>query len=123
MSEETSKVSRAGQCATVDLDELERMVIHISYAGPDIFIIDRHGKKWKFEDHRYCGPSVLGRNGDPLANQPPESSPFWEAVDCWYQQGKVTETISGRVFAKRVKPTMPKMRHPITERRRLNGHA
>ena len=86
-------------------------LIHISYAGPDIFIIDRHGKKWKFEDHHYCGPSVLGRNGDPLANQPPESSPFWEAVDCWYQQGKVTETISGRVFAKWVKPTMPKMIH------------
>ena len=85
-------------------------IIHISFGGPEYWI-SVGDKVMRFEDHHYCGPSVLGRDGDPLANQPPESSPFWEAVNCWYQQGKVTETICGRVFAKWVKPTMPKMIH------------
>ncbi|MEN6585743.1 MAG: hypothetical protein ABFE02_06800, partial [Sulfuricella sp.] len=66
-------------------------VIHIMRGGPDISIIDGRSRKWRFEDHPYCGPVVIGKNGDPLENQPPESSPFWEAVNCWYRQGKVTE--------------------------------
>ena len=65
-------------------------LIHISYAGPEVLILDRKGRKWRFEDHRFCGPIVLDKHGDPLDTQPPQSSPFWEAVNCWYQQGKRT---------------------------------
>ncbi len=46
-----------------------------------------------------------------LENQPPESSPFWEAVNCWYRQGKVTEQVCGETFAKWVKPTPERMIH------------
>ena len=86
-------------------------LIHMSVAGPDIFIIDRKSKRWRFEDHHHCGPCVIGKNGDPLENQPPESSPFWEAVNCWYQQGKQVEQIGKETFAKWVKPTPLKMIH------------
>ena len=85
--------------------------IHIMQGGPDVHIVDARGRKWKFEDHPHFGPFVLGKNGDPLENQPPESSPFWEAVNFWYQQGKATENVCGETFAKWVKPTMPKMIH------------
>ena len=86
-------------------------LIHMSVAGPDIFIIDRKSKRWRFEDHHHCGPCVIGKNGDPLENQPPKSSPFWEAVNCWYQQGKQVEQIGKETFAKWVKPTPLKMIH------------
>ena len=89
----------------------EFKVIHIMLGGPGISIIDGRSRKWRFEDHPYCGPVVIGKNGDPLENQPPESSPFWEAVNCWYRQGKVTEQVCGETFAKWVKPTPERMIH------------
>ena len=84
-------------------------VVHILQGGPDVHIIDARGQKWKFEDHPHFGPFVLGKNGDSLENQPPESSPFWDAVNCWYQQGKATESMGGETLAKWVKPTISKM--------------
>ena len=86
------------------------MLIHIAYGGPDRYL-SVGCKQYRFEDHPYCGPVVIGKNGDPLENQPPESSPFWEAVNCWYRQGKVTEQVCGETFAKWVKPTPERMIH------------
>lgn len=86
-------------------------VIHISYAGPEIMIIDRARRKWRFEDHHFCGPIVLNKDGDPAENQPPQSSPFWEAVTWWYQQGKRTKQIAGSAYAEWTRPTMEKMVH------------
>lgn len=62
-------------------------LIHISFAGPERFITDAKGKRWKFEMHRYCGPIVLGAKGDPLDKQPGDKSPFWHAVSRWAQDG------------------------------------
>lgn len=85
--------------------------IHISWAGPER-IISAGGKKWRFEDHRYCGPIVLNKAGDPLETQPPENSPFWEAVTLWYAQGKRTkDPKTGEIWCVWDKPTMQKMRH------------
>lgn len=86
-------------------------LIHISYAGPEVLILDRKGRKWRFEDHRFCGPIVLNKHGDPLDTQPPQSSPFWEAVNCWYQQGKRTKQVAGSEYAEWTRPTMEKMIH------------
>ena len=84
----------------------------ILVGGPDRLIVDRLNKKWLFEDHPYCGPVVIGKNCDPLANQPPESSPFWEAVQCWYDQGKRTHPqLLKETWCIWDKPTMQKMRH------------
>lgn len=63
-------------------------IIHVLSGGEDRKIIDRLGKEWIFEDHPYCGPSVLNKRGDPLEKQPAQKSPFWECVNLWYQQGK-----------------------------------
>lgn len=84
----------------------------ILVGGPDRVIVDRLNKRWIFEDHPYCGPVVIGKNGDPLENQPPESSPFWEAVQCWYDQGKRThQPVPKEMWCVWDKPTMQKMRH------------
>jgi hypothetical protein len=57
--------------------------------GPDCTIIDRTGKKWLFEDHPYCGPSVLNRKTlEIMDKEPGPRSPFWEAVQRWYDTGK-----------------------------------
>lgn len=60
----------------------------ISLGGPDRVIIDSKGNRWLFEDHPYAGPSVTNRNGSIKDPQPPEGSPFWDAVTHWAQQGK-----------------------------------
>jgi hypothetical protein len=64
------------------------------------------------EDHRYCGPIVINKAGDPLEVQPPEGSPFWDAVTLWYAQGKRTkDPKTGEIWCVWDKPTMQKMRH------------
>ena len=74
-------------------------VIHISYGGPDYYII-AGGRVWFFEDHPYCGPCVLDkRTKDPVKNQPDEKSPFWKAVTNWYQSGKKTKNVCGKIWA------------------------
>ncbi|MDE2202702.1 MAG: hypothetical protein KGJ38_08240 [Burkholderiaceae bacterium] len=69
-------------------------VIHISYGGPEYWLGIE--KPYRFEDHPYCGPIVLGKSGDPLESQPPESSRFWDHVNAWYAQGKRFKTIDGK---------------------------
>ena len=57
--------------------------------GPTLTITDESGRRWCFEDHPYCGPSVVGkRSGAPLVLQPRGRSPFWRAVSLWARQGK-----------------------------------
>lgn len=85
-------------------------IIHISYAGPERILMVE-GKKFLFEDHHYCGPVVLGKNGDPLSVQPSENSPFWSAVSLWYQQGKrINETVNPP-WCIWDKPKIQNMRH------------
>ena len=79
------------------------------FGGPDR-IIAVGGKKWRFEDHPYCGPMTVGKNGDPV-KEPPESSPFWDAVNLWYAQGKRTQQAGNETWCVWEKPTMRKMRH------------
>jgi len=87
-------------------------LVHISFAGPEYIILDAKRNKWRFEDHRYCGPIVIGKDGDPMAVQPPENSPFWDAVQLWYAQGKRTnDPKTGEIWCVWDKPTMQKMRH------------
>lgn len=83
-------------------------LIHISVGGPTLRIIDRKYRLWRFEMHRYCGPAVVDHHGDPKDVQPPEASPFWEAVTCWAQQGKQLKDGDLCVWQK---PTIAKMRH------------
>lgn len=59
-------------------------VIHISLGGPDRKI-SVGGKILTFEDHPYCGPVLLKRNGDPARHQPND---FLEAASLWCQQGR-----------------------------------
>lgn len=52
--------------------------------GPTLKI-SVNGKLIAFEDHSYCGPTMLNRHGDPLKNQTPE---FLTATTLWAQQGR-----------------------------------
>lgn len=47
---------------------------------------DGNGKVWLFENHRYCGPMTLKKNGDPCARQPGARSPFWPAYAKWFKR-------------------------------------
>lgn len=46
------------------------------------------GKVYSFEMHPFFGPAVLGKQGEPLANQPGPNHAFWVAVDLWHRQGQ-----------------------------------
>ena len=57
--------------------------------GPTRMILDRHGKEWWFEEHPSMGPMPLTpKTHEPASKEPPQNSPFWEAVQNWYDQGK-----------------------------------
>lgn len=55
-------------------------------AGP--FMIEIGGKKFTFEDSDRFGPLLLGKRGEPLADQPGERNKFWKAYTPWRNQGR-----------------------------------
>jgi hypothetical protein len=66
-----------------------RGVALVEMGGPTLTITDANGKAWAFEDHRYCGPSVLKADGStPADPQPGPKSEFWSCVSLWAQQGR-----------------------------------
>ena len=71
-------------------------IIHISVGGP-VYKLTA-AKQFKFEDHPYCGPIVLGRGDLPADPQPSPSSSFWTHVDACYQQGKKFNEVGGERF-------------------------
>lgn len=58
----------------------------LDVGGPSLKISVR-GEIIAFEMHPYCGPILIGKNGDPLYNQRPDHF-FWTAVSYWAQQGQ-----------------------------------
>lgn len=47
-------------------------VVCMLYGGVERIIIDGRRKKWRFEDHQYCGPiGLTGTTGEIAENQPP----------------------------------------------------
>ena len=63
-------------------------VVCLLRGGKDYLIKDSSGKEWKFEDHPYCGPTVLNKKGDPAPNQPNGKSLLWVCINLWITQGK-----------------------------------
>lgn len=57
---------------------------HILLGGP-MRKISVGGKIYEFEMHRYCGPTLLNRNGEPRKYQPMQ---FLKAASLWAQQGE-----------------------------------
>ena len=58
--------------------------IFIDCGGP-VLEIAVNGRRVRFEDHPYCGPTALKRNGDPARYQPND---FLTAATLWAQQGR-----------------------------------
>ncbi len=47
----------------------------------------RSGKLYRWEFSEMFGPTLIGKNGDPLKNQPiNESHDFWTAFTPWHMQ-------------------------------------
>lgn len=73
-------------------------IVHLCFGGHERWI-SCAGKVFLFEDHHYCGPVVLNKSTrDPSENQPSEKSIFWQHVQAWYEQGKQTKEIDGKVW-------------------------
>ncbi len=67
--------------------EAKLTIIHISTGGP-MRTIQVNGRRYTFEMHPYCGPTILNRKGEPAKKQPVE---FLHAASLWAQQGKRIE--------------------------------
>lgn len=72
-------------------------LIHVMLGGPVYRL--RCGKWRAFEDHPYCGPIFIGKDGDPLDVQPSERDAVWSHVNAWYQQGKQALEVAGEKWA------------------------
>lgn len=57
--------------------------------GP--YVIDVHGKIFRFEDSDQFGPVIIRKDGEPAARQPGERSHFWNAHHLWRHQGRRTK--------------------------------
>lgn len=75
------------------------IVICMLFGGPTRYIHVR-SKVVIFEDHPRIGPVLVGKGGDPLVNQPLDTSPFWPAYEAWAIGGKVTETVNDKTWCK-----------------------
>jgi len=52
----------------------------------------RDGKLYRWEFGEYIGPVFVGKNGDPLKNQPVrENYPCWKPFEEWFAQRKPKE--------------------------------
>jgi len=82
--------------------------VYIEMGGPTKKIFDTASSKyWYFEMHRFCGPMLTDRHGDPLKHEPLDAGRFWEIVSWWAQQGeKMIEDVC--VWEK---PKVENMRH------------
>ena len=60
----------------------------LNAGGPEHVITDVSGRAWRFEQHHYCGPIVLRRDGNPKTRQPGSRSPFWPAYEAWNKATK-----------------------------------
>ena len=95
-------------------------IIHISWAGPEYWI-SVGDKVMRFEDHRYCGPIVVGnKTGEPLDNQPNERHKFWLHYDAWAKQGKKTKTLEGKVWCE-YQTELQAWRRSIADKKPPNG--
>jgi hypothetical protein len=70
-------------------------LISLTPVGPFHTIKDASGRLWHFEEHHYCGPIILRKDGDPKTRQPGSRSPFWPAYYAWKKAAKAPELRKG----------------------------
>lgn len=61
--------------------------LSLTLGGRDHTIVDDAGRSWSFEDHRYFGPIVLRKDGEPRAVQP-GSQGFMSAAGTWASRSR-----------------------------------
>lgn len=71
---------------------------------PDTYRIRAGGKEFHFEFHPFCGPTMIGKRGNPVQAMPPQRSPFWDALYWWLKQGKQVDADGWCVFKWETKP-------------------
>jgi hypothetical protein len=76
---------------------------------PEFSLTIEDGRVFKFDWHRYLGPTFLKKNGDPLERQPGERHPVWNDFAIWDRQGRMTDA-EGRCIYDR---TLPEVRKPV----------
>jgi hypothetical protein len=48
-----------------------------------------NGREYRWGYHEYLGPTFLKKDGTPLARQPGEKHPVWDAFDAWLKAYKI----------------------------------
>ena len=57
-------------------------LIHLNVGGPT-HTIEHAGRTWRFEDHPWCGPQIINKDGSVSKRQPGQYSKFWDAYAAW----------------------------------------
>lgn len=65
--------------------EINGMTCFIDY--PDGYgEAEVNGKTWRWEFHRYCGPTFLKKDGEPRKCQFPKNKKVWVAFEKWHRE-------------------------------------
>ena len=59
----------------------------MSTCGPDAdgsAIVN--GREWRWEFHRYLGPTFLKQDGEPRKKFPSEKHPVWDVFEAWHKE-------------------------------------
>lgn len=84
---ETDPVTEFGHHALINTN----LCLDAWGTGPFV-IVAGDGKSYRFEDSDRFGPSLIKKNGEPLANPwPSEGCAFWRAHRIWKRQWRRTE--------------------------------
>ncbi len=52
-----------------------------------------NGRLWRWEFHRWGGPTFLRKDGEPRACQNPTVKGVWDAFELWFHKWKMNEAM------------------------------
>jgi hypothetical protein len=82
------------------------LTIHPAY---DLTLPD--GRVWRFEFHKFLGPTFLRKDGEPRARPPAERHPVWDAYGLWEAQGRRVDAGGKALWTPPGEPAEPEASH------------
>jgi hypothetical protein len=65
---------------------------------PDYALTLTDGTVWRFDFHKYLGPTFLRKDGEPRTRPPGERNPVWDAYGLWEKQGRRVDAQNNAIW-------------------------
>lgn len=117
MTETVNKSTRSADTIPADF----RVPNGIITILPQFTLTLPSGRVYRFDWHKYLGPTFLRADGEPVARYPSERNPMWEAFNAWDRQGRKVDEAGNciwRPMPPRAKPAKGRGKMRIIVRRK-----